>query len=39
VGAVIAAGNQEENVIWTLLHTAAKSTKKEINSISTKPKK
>jgi hypothetical protein len=35
VGAAIAAGNHEEKVTWALLVTADKTTRKEINSIST----
>jgi len=37
VGAAIAAGNQAENGTWALLVIAAKTTRKEINSISIEP--
>ena len=33
----MAAGDQEEKGIWALLVIAAKTTRKEINSISTEP--
>jgi hypothetical protein len=39
VGAAIAAGNQEEKGICALLVIAAKTTRKEINSISIEPHK
>jgi hypothetical protein len=35
----MAAGNREEKGIWALLVIAAKTTRKEINSISTEPDK
>jgi hypothetical protein len=37
IRAAMSAGNHEEKGIWALLVTAAKTTRKEINSISTEP--